>query len=399
MRLKQFALFFSLFIPFCSIGQFAYDLNVITTATTFLQLDPPEVNANARGNSNVGSFGDVTEQAALINPALITHSEKSLNANVSFSQIDDFNLRRTLNTGVQSQLSKRHAIGLNLHYYGFQPTNSSDFPINYTAIQGNYGFRVNDHWSLGVGFKYLGINMSMINASTVAGDIGVNYKSHAETDRSDGFRYGIGASAMNLGPRVDYGNGIRKNHISSSINLGGSAGYGLNVGDLYISDEFTLAMSKLLVPSPPTFVVDDNGNFVVDENGDRVVAAGYSNDVTAVKGFYQSFYDAPGDVIRNDDGTYTVEKGSVFQEELREIMWHFGNQLTVDYKDKLAIFFTQGLFLEHRNKGNRKFLSFGAGVSVFDITLQASFITSAINQNILAVDYNRFLFGLSYQLD
>ena len=63
----------------------------------------------------------------------------------------------------------------------------------------------------------------------------------------------------------------------------------------------------------------------------------------------QSFYDAPGG----------------FKEEMQEVMWALG----LEYSYRNLFFFRTGYFHESPYKGNRQFISLGAGIkySVFGI--------------------------------
>jgi hypothetical protein len=94
----------------------------------------------------------------------------------------------------------------------------------------------------------------------------------------------------------------------------------------------------------------------------------------------QSFYDAPGVVNYNDDGTYTVEDGSVFREELRE--FNIGGGVEYLFNDAFA--FRTGFFNEHYSKGARQFITLGAGIKYTVFTVDLSYLISTRQQNPLA---------------
>ena len=91
---------------------------------------------------------------------------------------------------------------------------------------------------------------------------------------------------------------------------------------------------------------------------------------------FQSFGDAPNG----------------FSEELNELTWALGAEYW--YRDVFA--FRAGYFYEHPTKGNRQFITLGAGVkySIFGIDL--SYLISTTQQNPLA-NTLRFTLKLSFE--
>ena len=95
----------------------------------------------------------------------------------------------------------------------------------------------------------------------------------------------------------------------------------------------------------------------------------------------QSFYDAPGVVTFNpDSSSFTVEDGSIFKEELREI--NIGGGLEYEFQDVFA--FRTGYFYEHYSKGNRQFVTLGAGIKYTVFAIDLSYLISTTQQNPLA---------------
>ena len=106
-------------------------------------------------------------------------------------------------------------------------------------------------------------------------------------------------------------------------------------------------------------------------------AVSLNGDVGVASGIIQSFYDAPGIVERQGDGTYLVEPGSILREELREI--NLGGGIEYDYNGVFAV--RGGYFFEHYTKGNRQFITLGAGIkyTVLDIDLSYLIATKQLN--------------------
>jgi opacity protein-like surface antigen len=111
-------------------------------------------------------------------------------------------------------------------------------------------------------------------------------------------------------------------------------------------------------------------------------------DVGVATGMVQSFYDAPGNI--DNDGNYIA--GSALAEELHEI--NIGGGMEYMYTDQFA--FRAGYFYEHFTKGNRQFITVGAGLKYQVVTIDVSYLISTTQQNPLA---NTLRFTLRLSLD
>jgi hypothetical protein len=107
---------------------------------------------------------------------------------------------------------------------------------------------------------------------------------------------------------------------------------------------------------------------------DGTIASGKEDNVGVAAGIFQSFSDAPGYAIYDENGDYTgsIEKGSKFKEELREINTSFGIEYW--YAQKFAV--RAGYFNEHFTKGNRKYATMGAGMRFSKFELDLSYLVS-----------------------
>jgi len=98
----------------------------------------------------------------------------------------------------------------------------------------------------------------------------------------------------------------------------------------------------------------------------------------------QSFYDAPGNVVVDDDnvpvadadGNYEVVKGTRFKEELSEINIAFGMEWW--YNDVFAV--RTGFFYESPNKGNRQYLNLGASLKYNMFSIDFSYLAALGNR-------------------
>ena len=158
-------------------------------------------------------------------------------------------------------------------------------------------------------------------------------------------QYGLGLTITNIGSKLSY-NDVYNNFIPITLRLGGRFSADL---DNYNRLSAELDVSKLLIPTPPTY----KANGAIDK--------GKNPDVPVISGMLQSFYDAPGGAA----------------EEFQEIYWGFGAEYV--YANLLAI--RGGYFYEHENKGGRQYFTLGVGVTYNVIGLDASYIIPSAGFN------------------
>jgi hypothetical protein len=149
----------------------------------------------------------------------------------------------------------------------------------------------------------------------------------------------LGASISDIGNKITYSDTEQKDFIPTTLRFGGAYKLGL---DPYNSLTFALDFSKLMVPTPPVYLVDENGDYVYDQKNDPIIARGKDPDRPLLSGMFGSFTDAP-------DGA---------SEELKEVMISSG--LEYWYKELFAV--RGGYFWEHYDKGDRKYFTMGVGL-------------------------------------
>ena len=147
-----------------------------------------------------------------------------------------------------------------------------------------------------------------------------------------------GAHLSNIGPKISYGDESNENFMPTNLRLGTQWTYALKEQQ---SLSFAVDLNKLLVPTPPIYETDDNGNLSRDDSGDLIIAKGKDPNRPVISSLFSSFSDAP-------DG---------FSEEVQEVSIATGLQYWYN-----EIFSVQtGYHHENANKGNRKYFTFGAG--------------------------------------
>jgi len=155
-------------------------------------------------------------------------------------------------------------------------------------------------------------------------------------------------------------------------------------------DDFNKVMiafdvNKLLVPTPPVYAIDSDGQ-PVDINGNPVqlgspehhILAGENPNVGVVQGIFQSFSDAPGGL----------------EEELNELMYSIGAEYW--YDNQFAFRF--GYFHEHENKGNRKYFTLGASLKLNVFGIDFAYLIPA-NSSVRSPLENTMRFSLVFDLD
>ena len=120
--------------------------------------------------------------------------------------------------------------------------------------------------------------------------------------RDAAFNWGVNIS--NIGAKMSYSESADRDFIPTNLKLGSALTMKL---DDYNSLTFTADANKLLVPTSPIYDQESGVNIV----------SGYDPNVGVATAMMQSFYDAPGIVNFNQDGTYTVEEGSILREEIQ----------------------------------------------------------------------------------
>ena len=201
----------------------------------------------------------------------------------------------------------------------------------------------------------------------VAADVSMFYTNkNADWGNKDG-TFNFGMNISNIGSKMSYTETAARDFIPANLRLG--VAYTMDLDD-YNKITFTVDGNKLLVPTAPVY----------DQQDGNTIVSGYSNDVGTATGIVQSFYDSPGIVDFNEDGTYSILPGSIFREELREV--NLGGGMEYNFSDVFA--FRAGYFYEHFSKGNRQFITMGAGMKYTVFTIDLSYLVSTTQQNPLA---------------
>ena len=184
-------------------------------------------------------------------------------------------------------------------------------------------------------------------------------------NRECSFAWGLNIN--NIGSKISYGGDDNSEFIPTNFRLGANFTIPFNQ---YNRLSVSADANKLLVPTYPKQREDE-----ADEDyTDRVQREYY--DLSPISGIFKSLHDAPNG----------------FKEEMKEIQWSLG--LEYNYNDRFMI--RAGYHHEHENKGNRKYVTAGAGFKMSVFAIDAAYVFSTAQSNPLD---QTMRFSLSFDLD
>jgi hypothetical protein len=380
-----------LLVPFISNAQLSsqgeraqqVQLNTITTAVPFLMI-APDSRSGALGDAGVALSPDAS--GLHWNSAKMAFSEKEFEVALSYSPwlralVDDMNLAYL--SGYR-KLNKNQAVSAGIRFFSLgnitftdeNGTEIRDFRPAEFSIDVGFSQKLSERFSGGIAARFINSNLTGSTniqgadsrpGRSVAVDVGLFYSNDdVEIGDKDAI-WNWGLNISNIGAKMSYTETAQQDFIPANLRLGTAFTALL---DDYNALTFTLDANKLLVPTPPVYDQEDGSQIV----------SGLNPDVGVATAIVQSFYDAPGNVIFGENGEVTVEDGSKFREELREI--NLGGGIEYWYDKQFA--FRAGYFYEHFTKGNRQFLTLGAGLKYTVFALDLSYLIATTQQNPLA---------------
>jgi len=340
----------------------------ITTAVPFLNLNP---DARGAGLGDAGVATSPDANSTYWNSAKLAFIEKGFGFSLAYNPW----LRKLVPDMSLSYLSgyykirKEEVVALSMTYFDLGSIQFMDaagkelqkFSPNEFAIAGTYSRKLSKTMGVGVTLRYIYSNLAGSIASssgseptagqTVAADIGYFYTKPISIKGTKN-NLALGANISNVGAKISYGNDSRKDFIPSNLRVGTSFTHEL---DPYNKVILSLDLNKLLVPTP-------NPNDTTEKG--------------LISGIIGSFSDAPGG----------------FSEEMKEITISTG--LEYWYNNVFAI--RAGYFNESQMKGNRKYMTVGAGLKYQVFNLDMAYLVSFQQNNPLA---ETMRFTLSFNFD
>jgi len=393
---------------FQSAGQQCGDqLNTITTAVPFLLISP-DSRAGGMGDAGVAVSPDAN--SIHWNPSKLAFAPNDAEFSMSYSPwlrnlVPDMSLAYL--AGYKRLANKRSAVGASMRYFNLGSilfTNEAgqtirDFKPAEFALDLSFAQQFSENFSGGIAIRYInsnltgGISVQGANSKagqSVAADVSFYYRKEQIQLGDKDATFAFGTNISNIGAKMSYTETSAQNFIPINLRIGPSIKLEL---DQYNSIAFNMDVNKLLVPTPPVYLLDENNAVSIDPVTQRpAVASGRDPDTGIMSGILGSFSDAPGNVSYDDNGNVVVENGSRFREEMREINLAGGFEYW--YAQQFA--FRTGYFWEHYTKGNRKYFTLGAGVKYSIFTLDLSYLIANTQRSPLA---NTLRFTLGFKFD
>jgi len=345
----------------------------VNTKVPFLIITP-DARASALGDAGVSSTPDI--HSLYWNPAkyafydddILEEKREFFKTAVSYTPWLNENTNYINVTGV-FRSNKNHAFAASIRHFGISKTPLSNFYTtqvhfpehhNELAVDIAYSRKLSNNFSFAVAGRYIYSDIfkeqQIINNSktkvgqSVAADIALYYQKWF--DWNTPMRFAFGANISNIGSKISYIENTDGYFIPINLRLGSSFTFRIfQVSCL----SFMVDFNKLLVPTPPIYARDENGQPIIDNDGNYVFEKGRDPHRSVFSGMLYSFSDAPGGI----------------EEELQEIIISTGVEYS--YNDRFIL--RAGYFHEHENKGGRKLYTAGVGMK-----------------------YNFFAFDFSYSL-
>lgn len=384
-RLATIILIFTVIYPFRGASGQDYkqtlgqELNAITTAVPFLMI-APDSRSGAMGDVGVAISPDGYSQHW--NSSKLAFIDRPVGASLSYTPwlkqlVNDINLAYV--SGFY-QLDENQTIGASLRYFSMGNINFTDvngdpigsFSPHEYAVDGSYNRKLSENFSLGIVGRFIlsdltggtGVEGSQ-SGKSVAMDVNGYYTREMKLAGYEG-SWAAGFNLSNVGAKLGYTE-EEKNFIPTNLRIGGAITLDL---DEYNSITGSLDFNKYLVPTPPVYDQDTNGN--------QYIAYGMDPDVGIVQGMTQSFYDAPGG----------------FKEEMKEIAFSVGFEYW--YAKQFAV--RAGYFHENEIKGNRKYFTAGVGLKMNVFGLDFSYLIPSGNFNNSPLS-NTWRFSLIFDME
>ena len=358
-------------------------MNPLITAMPSLSIAP---DARAAGMGDLGVATDADFNSQYWNPAKYAYmySKGGITANYTpwlRSLVSDIDLAYL--AGFYNFGDLGGGIGASFTYFSMgdvQLMSEDDIDLgtvrpNEWALDLSYFRKLHEYVSMSVTLRFLYSDLNNgrtttqedIHAAwTMAADLGLYYRQPIELPMGTS-HFALGFTLKNLGGKMTY-NDRTSSFIPSSMNIG--VGYELPC-DKYNFLTFNLEANKLLVPSlQTTYAVDEEGNPL-----DTQPRREWYNNLNPAKGWFMSFNDAPGGAA----------------EEFDEVRWGAG----IEYSYNKQFFARLGYSQESYNKGNRNYVTVGAGFHLSIVTLDISYCAALASTNPLN---NTMRFTLGFDL-
>ncbi len=368
--MKYRIIIISLILSMACSGIYAQksQFNPITTGVTSLNI-APDARGGGLGDLGVASDPDVNSQ--FWNPAKYAFTESRGGLAVSYTPwlrklVNDINLAYVAGYWKFGRYgTDPQALSATLRYFSLGSIQTTDEGGNVLssvnpyemALDLGYSRKLTDNFSMAVALRFIYSDLGystdgssdVKGAAAFAADIAGYQTFYPIVGRSE-CQWSWGFNISNIGTKVSYDGGANTAYLPANLRLGTT--FKFPVAD-YHTLALNLDLNKLMVPTAPRQqdYLDAEGNY--DQIAYQEALDDYHN-MSSFKGIFKSFADAPGG----------------FKEELQEIQISTG----LEYSYNQQFFARVGYYYENKYKGNRQYVTFGAGFSLSVFTLDAAYV-------------------------
>ena len=339
--------------------------NPVYTAVTSQTIAP---DARAAGMGDVGVATDPDVNAQYWNPAKYPFNISRAGVSLNYTPW----LRRLVNDMYLANLTGFYRIGnysavsTSLRYFNMGevelPHSGSTGAIptihpHEMSFDVGYALMLSERFSIAAAVRYIHSDLTYDYSdatqpgSAFAADLALYYQNYVTMGQRE-CQLGLGMNISNIGSKINFSSDDNSEFIPTNLRLGGALMVPI---DEYNRFSVAVDANKLLVPTRP--IQRDNE---LPADFDKRLQHDYY-DVSSINGIFKSFSDAPGGL----------------KEELQEVAWSLGGEYV--YHDQFAV--RAGYHHESANKGNRKYLTLGAGFKTHGIALDAAYLIATAKSN------------------
>lgn len=341
-------------------------------------------DARGGGLGDVGAATDPDVNSQYWNPAKYPFCISRAGAALNFtpwlrSLVNDMNLaylagyyRIGDHSAVSSSLRYFNLGKVYTSYEGAESGEGTTINPYEMSLDVAYSLMLSETFSLSAALRWIYSDMRFDErednspASAFAADIAAYYQNYINIGQRE-CQLGIGLNISNIGSKIKFSGNEYSEFLPANLRLGASLMIPI---DEYNRLTIAADANKLLVPTVPKQEEGEDNS----EYEDRVHRE--YNDISAIRGIFKSFGDAPGG----------------FKEELQEIYYGVGAEYT--YNDKFSL--RAGYHHEAENKGNRKYFTVGAGFKMSVFQLDAGYVVATAKSNPLD---QTLRFSLTFDMD
>jgi len=346
--------------------------NVILSAVPFLRVTP-DARSGALGDSGLATSAD--PNALHFNSSKLAFVEKDMSFSVTYTPwLRNLGLKDVFLaylTGYK-KVDDLSTIGMGFRYFSLGE-------INFTGVNGefkgtgdprefefavSYNRKLSDNFAIGLTGKYIYSNLAsgqtvdglrISSANAFGADLSFTYKKKGNMT-ANGSEWTLGGAITNIGSKVTYSENNRKDFIPANFGIGSALM--LNF-DEYNSITFNLDINKLLLPTPVSRTLSDGTDNPAWDNDPLDNFPDYKQQ-SIIGAAFSSFGDAQGG----------------FSEELQEINYSLGVEYWYDKQFAARL----GYYYENPLKGDRQFITVGAGLKYSVFAIDISYLVPTNNR-------------------